>query len=109
MTIQDEQQLDCFHRKQLRQILMIRWPRKIRNNELYEKNPFKTCVYWGNQTEMEPTWTHPQTRQKKNQPEKPRNSCLTKGQIRNSEEKKSKNLHHSKSWYKEDQEEQSSL
>ena len=44
---------------------MIRWPRKIRNNELYEKNPFKTCVYWGNQTEMEPTWTHPQTRQKK--------------------------------------------
>ena len=31
MTIQDEQQLDSFHGEQLRQILNIRWPHKIRN------------------------------------------------------------------------------
>ena len=37
MTIQDEQQLDSFHRKQLRRILNIRWPHKIRNKKLYKK------------------------------------------------------------------------
>lgn len=41
ITIQDEQQLDCFHRKQLRRILKIRWPHKIRNNKLYDKNSSK--------------------------------------------------------------------
>ena len=37
MKIQDEQQLNSFQRKQLRQILNIRWPHKIRSNKLYEK------------------------------------------------------------------------
>ena len=41
MTIQDEQQLDSSHRKQLRRILNIRWPHKIRNKKLYEKTNSK--------------------------------------------------------------------
>ena len=41
MTIQDEQQLDSFHRKQLRRILNIRWPHKIRNKKLYDKTNSK--------------------------------------------------------------------
>ena len=41
MTIQDEQQLDSFHRKQLRQMLNIRWPHKIRNKKLFERTNLK--------------------------------------------------------------------
>ena len=41
MTIQDKQQLDSFHRKQLRQVLNISWPHKIRNKKLYEKTNSK--------------------------------------------------------------------
>ena len=41
MTIQGEQQLDSSHRKQLRRILNIRWPHKIRNKKLYEKTNSK--------------------------------------------------------------------
>ena len=41
MTIQDEQQLDSFHRKQLRRIPNIRWPHNIRNKRLYEKTNSK--------------------------------------------------------------------
>ena len=37
MTIHDKQQLDAFHRKQLRRILNISWPHNIRNKSLYEK------------------------------------------------------------------------
>ena len=65
MKIQDEKKLDCFHRKQLKQILMIRWPGKIRNNELCEKKPHSKPV----STEVtKQRWNllgHPQTRQKK--------------------------------------------
>ena len=31
-----EQEIDIFQRKQLRRLLNIRWPRKMRNEELYE-------------------------------------------------------------------------
>ena len=41
MTIQDEQQLDSFHRKQRRRILKIRWPHKVTNKKLHEKNNSK--------------------------------------------------------------------
>ena len=41
MTIQDKQHLDSFHRKQLRQILNIRWSHKIRNKKLYERTNSK--------------------------------------------------------------------
>ena len=37
MTIQDEKQLNSFPRKQLRQIINIRWLHTIRNKKLYEK------------------------------------------------------------------------
>ena len=41
MAIQDKQHLYSFHRKQLRQILNIRWSHKIRNKKLYERTNSK--------------------------------------------------------------------
>ena len=40
MTIQDEQQLGSFYKKQLRRILNIRWPHKIRKKN-YMKKPIQ--------------------------------------------------------------------
>ena len=37
MSKTDEKNIDSFHRKQLKQMLGIKWPHKIRNEKLYEK------------------------------------------------------------------------
>ncbi len=37
MSKTDEKNIDSFHRKQLRQVLGIKWPHKIKNEKLYEK------------------------------------------------------------------------
>ena len=36
LTINDDKELDSFHRRQLREIVGIKWPHKIRNKKLYE-------------------------------------------------------------------------
>ena len=38
-----EQQIDAFHRRLLRRILKIKWPRKITNDEVYEKTKEIKC------------------------------------------------------------------
>ena len=41
LSIQDERDLNSFHRQQLRRILGIQWPHKIRNKKVYEKTNSK--------------------------------------------------------------------
>ena len=41
LTTQDEKRLNSFHRRQLRSVLGIKWPQKIRNKKIYEKTNTK--------------------------------------------------------------------
>ena len=45
MTAQDEQQLDSFHKKQLRRILKIRWPKRLEIKSCMKK-PIQNLIRW---------------------------------------------------------------
>ena len=81
MTIQDEQQLNSFYRKQLRRILTK--DQMVSTNYMKKQIQNLCQLRWpeedGTYLDTSSDYT------KKAQPEKPWNSCLKKDQIRNSE------------------------
>ena len=65
--------------------------------------------YWGEQEEMELTWTYPQTRPRNNSQKSNENYFWKKVKCKIQRKKKSNNSHHNKSLYKENQGGQSFL
>ena len=64
LTSAQSNKLDAFHRKQLRQVLNIRWPFKITNERLYERcSEPEPLQYKSHSPKMEPIWPYTKARQ----------------------------------------------
>ena len=60
-TKKEEEQLDAFHRKQLRKVMHVKYPVTTRNSIVYRNSSDENTIFDNFRKQMEVVWTHTAT------------------------------------------------